>query len=356
MITLTAKIDILSGNGSFIYADSNIQGNNISSDLSALLDVKRRVENPFIIGASKLGSGATFSGQVNYFIGSELSNESGEFTSQYEIVIENYGTTFTIAFDDINNRYPTSIIVDGQTFVNDDPWFTVVVPEAHPHTIIIDNWNTPNSPLIITGIYRAISINIDKTNLISIEREIKDRADFSLPSFGVISNNGKVSFVDTTGEIKDYAEMKLLKSGLPISIYLNNTLKNKTQVIGFYRTTEWNYDEYNKQVSVSFDDGLTILQDITIPAINFIPSSHPEISGEQVYKAFYAIAEGYGYILPHFDNLDYETRGLLRKLYFPFKIRESCGFWTALQKFCEATQCHIYRENGETVFKYKGGN
>ena len=76
MITLTAKINLLSGdNKALSLGSDNLSGNNISSNLSGIVGVKKNGRNPFIIGASKLGDGSTFSDGVDYFIGDKLSDE-----------------------------------------------------------------------------------------------------------------------------------------------------------------------------------------------------------------------------------------------------------------------------------------
>ena len=111
MITLTAKINLLSGdNNALSLGSDNLSGNNISRDLSKVVGVKKNGSNPFIIGASKLGDGSTFSDGVDYFIGDQLSDENGNFANPYEIQIKgNIEGNLTISFDKINNRHPNKI-------------------------------------------------------------------------------------------------------------------------------------------------------------------------------------------------------------------------------------------------------
>ena len=90
MITLTAKINILSGdNKALSLGWDNLSGNNISSNLSGIVGVKTKGSNPFILGASKLGDGSTFSSRVSYFIGERQSDENGRFDYTKTIKIEN---------------------------------------------------------------------------------------------------------------------------------------------------------------------------------------------------------------------------------------------------------------------------
>ena len=111
MITLTAKINILSGkNGALSVGSNNLSGNNISSDLDGILGEKKANKNPFIIGASKIGDGATFSDGVDYFIGNRLSDSNGDFSSYYSLDVSGENlSSLTLAFDKSNKRYPKNI-------------------------------------------------------------------------------------------------------------------------------------------------------------------------------------------------------------------------------------------------------
>jgi hypothetical protein len=277
MITLTAKINLLSGNNKSLGLGSdNLSGNNISTDLGSVIGVKNNGRNPFIIGASKLGDGSTFSNGVDYFIGDQPSNENGYFSNPYSIIINDKNatlTSLTIEFDSTNGRHPNNIRIDGKEYIDDDPIFTVTgLTTNTTHTIYIDNWNSPLYPLVITGIYTEVLIEIDRRNLISLESSIFDRSDLKLPSFGIISNKGNIEFNDLDGEVRDYAEQLILQSGLSCEIRLNNTLVDgASQVIAKMETDQWDYDNDNRVVSVSIKDDLEEWQDINVYEISYDP-------------------------------------------------------------------------------------
>lgn len=111
MITLTAKINILSSeNSELTLASDNLSGNNISRNLNSIVGVKNNGKNPFILGASPLES-AMLCDNVNYYIGNQLSNENGEFSAPYNIVLQgNNLKLITIAFDKTNNGHPNKIL------------------------------------------------------------------------------------------------------------------------------------------------------------------------------------------------------------------------------------------------------
>ena len=511
MITLTAKINLLSGNNSELRLGShNLSGNNISSDLNSVIGVKKNGSNPFIIGASKLGDGSTFSGGVDYFIGNQLSDKNGSFATPYEFEIKSTNSinSLTFSFDTINNRHPKNIIIykknegtsdeiyngrleteflgkintvlsetEIQFFVNyedilgiikdknpnieieelklahtiegnslsftepsgienltfsvksgttltdegvfgeitvssdleinseileklvernilitlyvgysyksissgyekigkyqdDDPIFTITdLPNENSYKIEINNWNAPLYPLVITGIYAEVNIDIDYHNLISISRSIFDRSDLKLPSFGIISNTGNIEFNDTNGEVLDYAEQLLLQSGLNCEIKLNNTLVDgASQTIGLFETDQWNYDNDSRVVSVSLKDDLEEWQEINVQGIDYDPrkpQSKPfsglyaylwELTSNRYYATRGITGKGkYNMLAP--DELDIDTQMVLENTYIQYPLLERGSLWQQWTKLCQACQLHIYKNNdGVIVCRYNGGN
>ena len=371
MITLTAKINLLSGdNKALSLGSDNLSGNNISSNLSGIVGVKKNGSNPFIIGASKLGDGSTFSDGVDYFIGDQLSDDNGNFATPYTITITgNAMTSLTISFDTANGRHPKSVWIDGVEYIDDDPIFTVAgLTESTNHTITIYNWNSPKYPLVITGIYAEVSIEIDRRNLISISRSIFDRSDLKLPSWGIISNTGNIEFNDTDGEIRDYVKQLLLESGLKCEIFLNNTLANEQEKIGLFETDEWNYDNDNRVVSVSLKDDLEEWQEINVAEISYDPREIESKPFKWLYvylwkltsHRYYAEESIYGngnYDMLAFDELDTDTQDILQNTYIQYPLLESGSLWVQWTKLCEVCQLHIYKDNnGVVICRYNGGN
>lgn len=360
MITLTAKINLLSGdNSALTLASDDLSGNNISSNLSGIVGVKKTCINPFIFGVSKLGSGATFESKESftkrsgggYYIGNQPSDESGNFATPYSIVISGSEiTNLTIEFDTVNKRHPNSINIDGTTYIDDDAIFTVAnLTSSTSHTITIDNWNTANAPLVITGIYVEVSIEIDRRNLISISRSIFDRSDLKLPSFGIISNTGNIEFNDTNGEIRDYAEQLLLQSGLKCEIKLNNTLVDGAiQTIGVFETDEWDYDNDNRVVSVSLKDDLEEWQNINIDKIYVLLE---EKSIKDFYDFLIEKSSQYNYV---FQPLDEQTEDILTNTICKYPYLEASTLWGSWNKLCEICGLYIWKNNnGEIVVKHK---
>lgn len=502
MITLTAKIDLLSGNAvTLTSASSNVSSNNISSEIGAILGVKKGGSNPFLLGSSPLGSGATLNSKVDYYIGTTLSNENGEFIylsgepisaigtkelgmlfpppryegrvgsffgflhtlkftftdigeyvpyeitnlylegsfvsyqgeiknystensteiPQYEIMgfgldegailvqvrflipmsfandyegtsgivtaidnamgnitvnakLEYFGyefvvcsnseiTSLTIAFDTVNNKHPNKIYIDDIEYIDDDAIFTIAnLQGATSHKISIVDWNTPNSPLVITGIYADITIEINHRNMISIERTIMDRGDIKNASWGIISNTGRIEFNDLDGEVQDYIKSELLVQGLSCVINLHDTLaKNYQQVAQMYTDT-WDYDNLNRVVSVTIKDDLEEWQDIQIAGFSYNPLKPKEVLQNGTMAELYGWLQNSErtpskYKMPSFNELDEETKTILNATIIEYPMLKDGSLWEQWQKLCEVCALYIYKNNkGEVVCKYSYGD
>lgn len=132
MITLTARIEILKStdkggdSGTLAALACNLSGNNISGEIGAIKAVKRRIKQPFILGKSILGKGDTYCKELDYYMGAQLANDYGVFDKPYTITISGKNIkAITLAFDDLNNRFPKSVTVDGISYTDDDPKWTI---------------------------------------------------------------------------------------------------------------------------------------------------------------------------------------------------------------------------------------
>lgn len=377
MITLTAKIDLITGNNdTFQSVASSLSKNNISSEIGAVLGFKRQSKNPFIFGVNKFGDETYLSSGVDYFIGSKLSDENGKFgdllsSGYYSFRVVHKGIkTITIAFDTTNDRHPHSIVFDDITYYDDDSIFTIqrdVSTYAQSSILQIGNWNTPNSPLVISGIYADITIDIDYKNLISINGSIFERGETKLPSYGIISNNGELEFNDIDGEIKDYADLLLVNSDLKVVVTLKNTLANKEEQVGVFQTETWNYDNDNRSVSVSLKDDLEEWQDIQVKGFSYDPREPFKVieygKMSNVYKWLQQQDENGNdrtpqkYDMLSFEELDIETQTILENTTIDYPLLEDGTLWEQWTKLCEVCGLYIYkRKDGKTVCSYTYGS
>lgn len=357
MVTLTATIDILKSgteagkSGTLSSAACNLFGNNVSSSISNVLSTKKNIKKPYILGNSKLSISDTFCKSLDYFMGEQASNEYGIFENSYIITIRgNSISAITLAFDDLNRHFPNSIDIDGKQYTDDDAKWTILLSPMDTHTITINNWNTPHEPLILSGIYIDVIINLDKHNLKTIERTIVENSDISLPSWGIISNTGIIAFNDIDDEVRDYAEQLLLKDGLSVKIILSNTLTKEKQTVGMFNTAEWNYEKYSRAVSVSLKDDLEEWQNINVSAINYSPLE-PQT---QPLKYFYEHLQSLTptkYRMLAFNNLDSKTKNILENITVKYPLLKASNLWDEWNKLCQVSSAYIYKNNtGSTIF------
>lgn len=357
MIKLTAEINLIETVGTSLNGvEGNLYGNNISSPIESVLGQTKRAINPFIIGASKIGEGATIESSVDYFIGNQLSSENGTFSSPYTMTVSGSGIDhFTIAFDTANKRHPNSIVFDGVTYYDDDSIFTVAnLSNSNSHTITIDNWNSPRYPLVITGIYVGLKIDIDYSVLQNLEIKHKDRASNETVSYGIISNTGTMTFVDRNGEIKDYAEQQLLKSDLKVQIFLKDTLSKKTTLVGKYETSDWDYDTANREVTVQLKDNLELMQEINDNGIDLERDKNGYVITTKTAKDLYVhlLVQSGGFNFKQFYALDVHTQERLTNTVIGRYYLESGSLWQQWTKLCELVQAHIWQDfDGMTNFK-----
>ena len=359
MITLSAYIDVTLGKaGTIDNATSTISGNNVSEDIDNIVGDKVYGNNIFLLEVSPLDNGATMSGKTeNYYIGTEVADAEGIFATPYTIKLKGKSIkTFTLVFDTYNNQHPNSIIVNGKEYEDDDNIFTISVESDDEHTIEINNWNTPNYPLRMYGIYLELGIEVNVQNMISLSRNSTDRSDYRLPNWGIISNTCDIEFKDLNGEILDYIEQDLLVQGLTCHVYINNTLTKQSQQIGVYNSESWNYDSDNRIVNVNLKDDLEEWQNINVEEISYDPRDTTQKNLQFFYEYLYKKTPD-KYSMLSFGELDGATQNILTSTIIRYPLLNSGSLWQQWTKICQVAQAHIFKNNeGKTVFVYNGGN
>lgn len=202
-------------------------------------------------------------------------------------------------------------------------------------------------------------ININYRNSVSLERSIIERSNIQLPSWGIISNGGNLTFIDTDGSIKEMIKTRQLTSGMKSNIYLSNTLSPNSYIenVGEFYTKKWNYDSDNKRVSVQLQDDLEEWQDILFQNVEYNPlKDDTDISLFEIYGYLYDYTpRKYNMLEP--SDLDEQTQTHLKNIIVKYFILTANNLWSAWSKFAQASHTHIYKNNGgTTICRYNGGN
>lgn len=192
-------------------------------------------------------------------------------------------------------------------------------------------------------------IPINKKNALSIDENTIDRGDIILPSWGIISNGGSISFMDFKGDIKKYAYNRQLIKGLPVKISLNDTTAGTHKNLGSFVTKSWDYDNNSKEVRAQFTDELEQWQDIVIPVLPYNQQTTSSNGAEEYVRLYNLTPPKYNMIA--YSELDETTKSNLLNFIIPLRITKENKLWSAWVKLCECVQAHIFRNNeGETIF------
>lgn len=196
-------------------------------------------------------------------------------------------------------------------------------------------------------------VKFDRRNLISFESELKDRADINQPSFGIISTGGSMSFKDNSGRFLNYANAGLLTDGIFIYITIYNTLSKTGIVAGDYYTTDWDYDNDNRSVSVSFKDDLEEWQDIQVNGFDYDPRNPFKVIADGKMSNFYKFlynATPKKYKMVAFENLGEKTQKILEETKLQYPLLKSGTLWSQWSKLCDVCGLRIYKDIwGETT-------
>jgi hypothetical protein len=196
---------------------------------------------------------------------------------------------------------------------------------------------------------------INKRNILSLDSEIRDRADIDKPSFGLISSGGRLSFRDDNSRFLGYAKNGILKGNEPITVFLNNTISKTREQVGKRFATDWDYDNDSHSVSVSFSDDLQKMQDIPVDFIEIYDMENPrEVRMDEIYSILHKKTPSQ-YNMLAFEELDEETKLVLRSTSIAIPYIEKASLWRQWEKVCYNCLLQIsIRKDGRTVCKYIG--
>jgi hypothetical protein len=209
-------------------------------------------------------------------------------------------------------------------------------------------------------------IDLNYSNMRSIEGTIIDRKNIKMPSWGVVSNNGKVRFVDSLGNIKEMVENNQLTDKISIKMFLNNTISKYSEQIGLYWTKSWDYDNNSQEIEVTFSDLLEEMQSIKIPKKYYSYFKNGEIpeTAKDLYISLRTVSnykinkpKNKGFLMKSFEELEQITQIHLANITIKYPYINEGTLWGHWNKFCELTQTHIFVDKqGYATCKYNEGN
>lgn len=368
MIKLEARIKLFDSNDGTVNNAQFNNNNNISwnvftanSSFGQIVGKEVKQSKPFLLGNSPLVGGEDYeipknsdmyvlADRVNYFIGSLVSGADGTFPNDASYSITINGADFnaiTIVFDKDDEVWPTEVVINGKSYTNDDAIFTIsgLGGTVDQLEVTISKLNKPNKGLIVTGIYVDITIVVDEKNLDSFTYSLYDREYNDEPSYGVVSNSGTLSFVDSTGEILDHITNRMLTNELSVKVNVLNTLNNKKELFISTKTSQWEYDNNNFIVTISLQDELEELQNYTFVGI---PCNESFMFASTIYDSIVSeIPERFG--VPYYNNLSDSVKNKIGYSSILNPYMQSCSLWDALDGFCKTFGLRMYKHKQQIV-------
>jgi hypothetical protein len=203
--------------------------------------------------------------------------------------------------------------------------------------------------------YYTIKESVDKKNILSLESEIRDRAEIDKPSFGLISSGGRLSFRDTGLRFLGYANEGILQGDEIVNIFLCNTISGEKEKVGERFATNWKYNTNDNTVEVNLVDGTEELQDIVYNGFSFDYFNSKSLYVIDIYDKIYN-ATPEKYKLKTKENLGEKTKNLLEKSNIGVPFLNPSNLWSQMNKISNLCLLHIYKnKNGEIVTVYDGG-
>lgn len=311
-------------------------------------------ENRFIETANfydiRLSSGINVD-DVARFKSEEINNTNKSITFTFYMPSTYAGAeincTYEITWSDIERIITTNspIVPIRNVYVEDDNL-----------RIGFSTWSEPKSTIKISRIDNGDYLYLNKNQIVSNSISFFDREDTKMPQYGVVSEGGNLQYLDTDEVTLYYIENGLAKQGLKVVTTLKNSLTDKKQIVSVRYTSQWEYDEYDKKVTVSLTDGLEEWQDIIVPAINYDARNPKSQNGKWYYDYLYKYTPT-KYKMLSFEELDSTTKNVLTSTEIPYPYLVSTNLFAQWNKLCYLCQLHIYSQfDGKTICKYNGGN
>lgn len=371
MIKITAKVKIYEeSDGEIANEDvSAVSGNNASASISYVVNsMNTQTRNVFMIADASGNGGSALDGSAVYadttesfYISSSTSGYNGVFATPIDIDIavgddQKLPNQINILFDASYGGYATifDLLQDGaviDTITNDKTLLTISgYDQTKVLAIRIKSINKAYSHLIITAIYANLYFDIDESRMVSCEFELNEKADPTLPSFGVISNDGSIEFKDYDGSFLQLIEEGRLNDRKQVVFQLENTYDRTKADISQFLTEKVEYDDDTNTVNIDVVDRLVEWQDVKDVRV-YLERDKTML---YVYNKLVELTPNkkttsnpIGY---EFAELSSDIQDYLSHMSLDYFYLDNDNLWAQWRKFCEATGLYIYINKSNQIF------
>ena len=250
--------------------------NYVSSPLATI----SQGQDMFLLGRSKLGTGAVYIDKYDGYLSTILSTDTlydvtdsskgykigknaitGASVDDLTITIKSLSeiTQLVFFFDSVVYEYPVVISVDGEIFINQSTRFAWSKPENMGTEVVVKflSWNVPNAVLRVTGVVDGLTIGYDKNNgLVNVDVQFQSTAS-EMPEYGCTGKVDSFTILDNEYYVHSLAEMGLLKKDIAIKVYFGDKLISE-----YKSTADW--DAQGKRITVQMEDEIMRWDEISV--------------------------------------------------------------------------------------------
>lgn len=169
------------------------------------------------------------------------------------------------------------------------------------------------------------------------------QSNISKLSWGILSNEGKLTFIDKDGTILPIIKSVGDFSQLICKIYIENVLYNRTEQIAEKYVSNLTYDKDNMSVSVLLKDDLEEWQKINIAGFNYKTASSKSMTAKDMYEYLWSCTPSKFNMCP-FEYLSNELKSLLSNTEIKYPMINAGTLWQSWDKFAKSLGLYIYKQ------------
>lgn len=186
-------------------------------------------------------------------------------------------------------------------------------------------------------------IDVNLHNITSIKSNDNVQSDKTSISWGVLSNEGSLNFVDKDGSILTILNQEKEYSNIYVKIFITNTLSNKREQISEKYVSNITPNSETKKISVSVKDDLEEWQKININGFDYKTETSKPMTAKDFYLYLSSLTPS-KFNMCEFSLLDYRTQEVLQNTIISYPMLKASTLWQAWDKLAKAVGLHILKQ------------
>lgn len=282
--------------------------------------------------------------------------ESKEYFVEVQLSVSDLDlTAITLYGDSVAQQYPTEVIVNGQTYQNDDVVLTIPVnTNSTQINVKMTKWKRANYNACLTKIaIFAGEIQLENRDIKSLESLSQSTGQPESIFYGCVPSSGSASINDRKGEFYDYIKNGVISnSNSAIDLFVNGK-KVQTHI-----ATDSDYDLGGRVFSLDLENKLSLYDNIMYEGYPYTGNS------QSLYDIFEGFATSVGFadqiekmlsteIEYTVDGENYvgKVADYFDAIIIPYPYIERGTVRETLDKFCTLAQLNLIEDdNGDLIF------